>query len=214
MIENISAKRQGMLFVLSSPSGAGKSTLARLMRENLALTISISATTRAPRGGEKHGQDYYFFTVQEFKVLIDKGAFIEWAEVHGNYYGSFTKTVLDSINSGQDLLFDIDYCGMLQLQQNMPEHLVSVFILPPSIENLRQRLMNRSEDTAEVIEQRIKNAYKEMEHSDRFDYVLINETLDQTYQQLNAIYEAETLKRKRALWVVDFLDKLKVKSAG
>lgn len=201
-------KRTGMLLVLSSPSGAGKSSLAKLMQDNLGLSISISATTRAPRGGEQHGKDYYFLTVEEFKNSIDNGVFVEWAKVHGNYYGSFKTAIMDSIHQGKDLLFDIDYCGMLQLSETMPEDLVTVFILPPSIANLRERLIKRSEDTEEVIEQRIKNAHAEMQQSNKFAYILVNENLEQTYAMLCNIYKAETLKRKRAVWLADFLDKL------
>jgi len=201
-------KRQGMLMVLSSPSGAGKSTLSKLLRQNLDLKVSISATTRAPRGVEKNGKDYFFLSTKEFEEKIAEGAFIEWAKVHGNYYGTFKSIVLDSMKKGYDLLFDIDYNGMFQLRKQLPECVVSVFILPPSMDNLRNRLSARCEDSNEDIEKRIANAYHEIKQYVNYDYILINNTVEETYEKLKSIYLGETCKKSRAFGLDIFINKL------
>lgn len=205
---DIEIKRQGMLMVLSSPSGAGKSTLSKLLRQNLDLKVSISATTRAPRGAEKNSKDYYFLSTEDFEKKIEEGAFIEWAKVHGNYYGTFKSTVLDSMQKGYDLLFDIDYNGMFQLRKQLPECVVSVFILPPSMDNLRKRLATRCEDSNEDIEKRIANAYYEIKQYVNYDYVLINHTVEETYQKLESIYLGETCKKSRSFGLDIFINKL------
>lgn len=201
-------KRQGMLMVLSSPSGAGKSTLSKLLRKKLGLKVSVSATTRAPRGTEQDGNHYYFMSNELFEKKIEDGDFIEWAKVHGNYYGTLKSTVLDSMDQGYDLLFDIDYNGMLQLKKQLPEYLISVFILPPSMNKLRERLAKRSEDSYEVITCRMKNAYNEIMQYKHYDYVLINNTVEDTYKKLEAIYLAEALKQTRSFGFNSFVNNL------
>lgn len=201
-------KRHGLLMVLSSPSGAGKSTLSKLLCKNLPLQISVSATTRLPRGTEQEAVDYYFLSHNEFEKKINEGAFIEWANVHGNYYGTLKSVVLDSIQNGYDLLFDIDYNGMLQLKEQLPQCLVSVFILPPSMSNLQARLAKRCEDSVDDISKRMGNAYVEIKQYVNYDYVLINNTIEETYEQLKSIYLCETYKRSRTCGLDVFVNKL------
>ncbi|WP_412058409.1 guanylate kinase [Bartonella sp. DGB2] len=201
-------RRRGVLLVISSPSGAGKSTLcARLMQE-CAVRLSISATTRPPRGKEKNGVHYHFFSEAEFLQKRDQGTFIEWAEVHGHYYGTLRQTVEDALNTGQDLLFDIDYQGAAQLYEKMPQDIVSVFILPPSMHELRLRLKRRAENSSASMALRLRNAHEEMRHWGAYDYVIINQDIDASFSQLHSIYQAEILKRWRRPSLSTFMEQL------
>ncbi|WP_171207479.1 MULTISPECIES: guanylate kinase [unclassified Ruegeria] len=191
------ADRRGLLIILSSPSGAGKSTLARrLMQWDDGLEFSISATTRAPRPGEEHGREYYFLTEEAFKQQVTDGQMLEHAHVFGNFYGSPVAPVRDSINSGRDVLFDVDWQGDLQIRNSdLGKHALSIFILPPSIPELRRRLESRGQDSADVISKRMLKSWDEISHWGYYDYVLVNDDLDATEEKLKTIISAERMRR-------------------
>lgn len=192
-------ERRGMMLVMSSPSGAGKSTISRLLRDDpeMNLALSVSVTTRERRQSEVDGVHYHFITVKDFERRRDNDELAEWAEVHGNYYGTLRETVEKVLSGGQDMLFDIDYQGAAQLVEKMPEDVVSIFILPPSMKELMARLHRRAEDTEEVIALRLENARVEIQHWQSYDYILINEDLDRSFAAVKAIIAAERLKRYR-----------------
>lgn len=201
-------RRRGVLLVLSSPSGAGKSTLSRLLLEDGHLGLSISVTTRERRPSEVNGVHYHFITRKEFEQKRDNDELIEWAEVHGHYYGTLRETVETALASGQDMLFDIDYQGARQLQEKMPDDVVSVFILPPSMKELKSRLNRRAEDSQDVINLRLHNARGEIEHFKSYDYVIINQDLEQSFALIKAIHLAEAIKRRRCLYIDSFVKSL------
>lgn len=188
--------RRGLLIILSSPSGAGKSTLAaRLRAWDTTLNFSVSATTRAPRSGEEHGREYYFHSREEFQDMVAKGDMLEHAEVFGNYYGSPKEPVEDAINAGRDVLFDIDWQGGQQVRASaLGKHVLSIFILPPSIPELERRLFARAQDSKEVIDGRMSKSRDEISHWPEYDYVLVNEDLDETEARLKTIVAAERLR--------------------
>ena len=201
-------KRRGVLLVLSSPSGAGKSTLSRLLLEDGHLGLSVSVTTRERRPSEVNGVHYHFITRKEFEQKRDNDELIEWAEVHGHYYGTLRSTVETALASGRDMLFDIDYQGAKQLQEKMPDDVVSVFILPPSMKELKSRLNRRAEDSQDVINLRLHNARGEIEHFRSYDYVIINQDLEQSFALIKAIHLAEAIKRRRCLYIDSFVKSL------
>lgn len=201
-------RRRGVLLVLSSPSGAGKSTLSRLLLEDGHLGLSVSVTTRERRPSEVNGVHYHFITRKEFEQKRDNDELIEWAEVHGHYYGTLRETVETALAGGRDMLFDIDYQGARQLQEKMPEDVVSVFILPPSMKELKSRLNRRAEDSQEVINLRLHNARGEIEHFKSYDYVIINQDLEQSFALIKAIHLAEAIKRRRCLYIDSFVKSL------
>lgn len=208
-------ERRGIMLVLSSPSGAGKSTLSRLLlADDADISLSVSVTTRNRRGSEVDGVHYHFRDVDEFALMRDNDMLLEWAEVHGNYYATPRAEVVKKLESGKDVLFDIDWQGTLQLYEKMRVDIVSVFVLPPSIPELRQRLERRAEDSAEVIDKRLKNAAVELEHWDEYDYVLVNEDIQATYDALKAILASERLKRSRRPGLSGFVDGLQSDLAG
>ena len=196
MSNNPDAARRGLLIILSSPSGAGKSTLAaRLRAWDPTLNFSVSATTRAPRPGEKHGREYYFHSREEFQDMVAKGDMLEHAEVFGNYYGSPKGPVEEAINAGRDVLFDIDWQGGQQVRASaLGKHVLSIFILPPSIPELERRLFARAQDSKEVIDGRMSKSRDEISHWPEYDYVLVNEDLDETEARLKTIVAAERLR--------------------
>ena len=196
MSNNPDAARRGLLIILSSPSGAGKSTLAaRLRAWDLTLNFSVSATTRAPRPGEEHGREYYFHSREEFQDMVAKGDMLEHAEVFGNYYGSPKGPVEEAINAGRDVLFDIDWQGGQQVRASaLGKHVLSIFILPPSIPELERRLYARAQDSKEVIDGRMSKSRDEISHWPEYDYVLVNEDLDETEARLKTIVAAERLR--------------------
>jgi guanylate kinase len=197
------------MLVLSSPSGAGKTTLTKLLRdEEPSLTLSISVTTRPRRPSEVDGVHYFFKTADEFKDMRDRGDLLEWAEVHGNFYGSPRKEIDKALSGGNDILFDIDYQGAMQVRKTAPEDVVSIFILPPSIPELRRRLERRAEDSATVIQQRLKNAKNEIDRWRDYDYVLVNDDLQETFAKIRAILAAERLKRDRQTGLPKFISGL------
>jgi guanylate kinase len=191
------ADRRGLLIILSSPSGAGKSTLARrLMAWDPGLKFSVSATTRQPRPGEEHGREYYFMTEEGFKQQVAEGEMLEHAHVFGNFYGSPAGPVRSTIESGQDVLFDVDWQGEIQIRNSdLGKHALSIFILPPSIRELRRRLETRAQDSDEVISKRMLKSWDEISHWGYYDYVLINDDLDETEARLKTIVEAERMRR-------------------
>ncbi len=204
-------RRRGILFVISSPSGAGKTTLSnRLRHTHDDLTLSISATTRAPRKGEVDGVDYQFISKHEFERRRDNGYFYEWALVHGNYYGTPKAPVLEILRDGQDVLLDIDWQGAQQMLQERDHDVVSVFILPPSMDELERRLRTRASDADDVIAQRLDGGVKEITHWLEYDYVLVNDDVDKTAAAVDVILRAERLKRFRQPWLTGFVNDLLV----
>ena len=196
MSNNPDVARRGLLIILSSPSGAGKSTLAARLRSwDPTLNFSVSATTRAPRQGEEHGREYYFHSREEFQDMVAKGDMLEHAEVFGNYYGSPKGPVEEAINAGRDVLFDIDWQGGQQVRASaLGKHVLSIFILPPSIPELERRLYARAQDSKEVIDGRMSKSRDEISHWPEYDYVLVNEDLEETEARLKTIVAAERLR--------------------
>ena len=193
------SERNGMLLVLSSPSGAGKSTMSRrLLADDAAFELSVSATTRPARDGETHGKDYLFLSQAEFDQMIDKGELLEYATVFGNSYGTPQAPVEAALSEGRDVLFDVDWQGAQQLRDSaLGRDVVQIFILPPSISALEQRLHSRGKDSEDVINRRMDKAQSEISHWAEYDYVLINDNLDHCYSQIKTIVNAERLKRDR-----------------
>jgi guanylate kinase len=190
--------RRGLLLILSSPSGAGKSTLTRnLVREDQGIRLSVSVTTRARRASEIDGVHYRFIDHDEFLALRERGDLLEWAEVHGNFYGTPRKPVEQALAQGRDMMFDIDWQGTRQVVESMRPDVVSVFILPPSMAELKSRLERRAEDPPEVIARRLRNAREEIAQWEAYDYVLVNDDLDRTFGELKSILAAERLRRER-----------------
>jgi len=198
-------KRRGVMLVLSSPSGAGKSTIARLLLEkNKGLELSVSVTTRERRGSEIDGTHYKFISQVEFERHRESDALLEWAEVHGNYYGTPRDAVDQAMSEGRDMLFDIDYQGGQQLMEKARADVVSVFVMPPSMTELKSRLVRRAEDAQDVIEKRLNNALEEIPHWREYDYVIVNEDLDVAFNQIQSILTAERLRRDRRPGLFDF----------
>lgn len=202
--------RRGLLIILSSPSGAGKSTLAkRLMAWDPSLKFSVSATTRDPRPGEEHGREYYFLSEDAFKSEVREGRMLEHAHVFGNFYGSPAGPVKETIDSGQDVLFDVDWQGEVQIRNSdLGKHALSIFILPPSIVELRRRLETRAQDSADVIAKRMLKSWDEISHWGYYDYVLVNDDLDETEAKLRTIVEAERMRRIQQPALQDHVRKL------
>jgi guanylate kinase len=194
-------KRRGIMLVLSSPSGAGKTTLTRnlLEQENIddpgKLELSVSVTTREKRASEIAGVHYHFIKKRQFETMRDRGELLEWATVHGNYYGTPRDPVEKALGEGRDVLFDIDWQGAQQLKEKMSDDVISVFVLPPSAAELKSRLERRAEDSEEIIARRLRNAAEEIQHWNEYDYVLVNRDLDKSFARMRAILTAERLKR-------------------
>jgi len=210
------SRRRGLMLVLSSPSGAGKSTLSRLLIEkDKTIQLSVSVTTRERRTTEVEGVHYHFLrNRRQFENMRDGNELLEWAEVHGNFYGTPREPVEQALAEGRDMLFDIDYQGTLQLYEQKREDIVSVFILPPSAAELKQRLERRAEDAAGVIERRLRNARTEIAHWGDYDYVLVNEDLDTTFSALTSILSAERLRRQRQVELVGRVEQLDTELAA
>lgn len=184
----------GNLYVVAAPSGTGKSSLVKALLEvDSRMELSVSHTTRAPRGQEVHGREYYFTSPEEFDRMVEADAFVEWAQVHGNRYGTSRKTIEDKIAAGADIVLEIDFQGAVQIKQQFP-NAVLIFILPPSWPELRARLMRRNEDSEATIELRMKNAAEEVAQVDKFDFVIINELFERALFDLKAIAHAQRLK--------------------
>ena len=194
MQQNTPTEYPGNLYVVAAPSGAGKSSLVRALREvDAGVKASVSHTTRAPRGQEVDGREYFFVDNATFDTMIANQDFLEWAQVHGNRYGTSRQAVEQRLAEGGDVLLEIDYQGALQIKQIFP-HAVLVFVLPPSWEELRSRLERRGEDSAETIEQRLVNAEQEMAQAAKFDFVIINELFERALFDLKSIVHAQRLK--------------------
>lgn len=205
-------QRRGLLIILSSPSGAGKSTLARRLRDwDPSIRFSVSATTRPPRPGEEDGKDYHFVDEDAFRRMVTDRRMLEHAHVFGHFYGSPAGPVEDAIGEGCDVLFDIDWQGAQQIQKSdLASHVLSIFLLPPSIGELRRRLISRGQDTEETIGKRMQKSWDEISHWDSYSYVLVNDDLDATEEKLKTIVTAERL---RASQQPDLLDHVRVLQA-
>ncbi len=202
-------QRRGLMFVMSSPSGAGKTTISRMLLErDEGIRMSVSATTRPMRPGEVDGRDYFFVSQDQFDRMVKEDAFYEWAHVFGNRYGTPKAYIREGLKTGQDYLFDIDWQGTQQLYQQDQQDVVRVFLLPPSIDELRRRLTGRGTDSAEVIAARMERAQSEISHWDGYDYVVINDDVEACYAKVVQILAAERLKRARQTGLIGFVREL------
>tara|TARA_R110000772_G_scaffold15936_1_gene45806 strand:+ start:951 stop:1616 length:666 start_codon:yes stop_codon:yes gene_type:complete len=207
--------RRGLLFVLSSPSGAGKSTLARMLLEaDDQIAMSVSVTTRPQRPGEEHGKDYYFVSGDEFEEMVADHAFLEYATVFGNRYATPAAPVQKNLEDGQDVLFDIDWQGTQQLYQRGGQDVVRIFILPPSLAELRERLEARATDSNEIIDSRMQRATSEISHWDGYDYVLINDNLEACFGKIQNILATERMRRSRQTGLIGFVRDLMAQERG
>lgn len=202
-----SAARRGLMLVLSSPSGAGKTTMSkRLLAGDPLISLSVSATTRPPRSGEIDGQDYHFVSDEQFDGLVVTGQLLEWAHVFGNRYGTPRAPVEGALSEGRDILFDIDWQGTQQLRQSQAGgDLVSIFLLPPTMEELQRRLEGRASDSAEVIAGRMARASDEISHWAEYDYILVNDDPGQCLYEIRSILVAERLRRERQRGLASFV---------
>ena len=202
-------KRRGILFIVSSPSGAGKSTISRkLLASDQGLEMSVSATTRPPRPGEVDGKDYHFVSLDGFRQMVADNDFLEWAHVFDNRYGTPRAPVEKALSEGRDVLFDIDWQGAQQLYQQAGGDVVRVFIFPPSLDELERRLRARGTDSETVISGRMARANSEISHWDGYDYVLVNDDVEQCFTHVKAILDAERLKRSRQTGLIGFVRSL------
>lgn len=201
--------RRGLLFILSSPSGAGKTTLSRMLLEaDSNITLSVSATTRPPRPGEEDGVHYHFVSDAEFDRMVEEDDFYEWAYVFGHRYGTPKGRIRNALKEGQDFLFDIDWQGTQQLYQKDQQDVVSVFILPPSLAELRRRLESRAQDSDEVIDARMERARAEISHWAEYDYVVINDDVDECFDRVREVLDAERMRRTRQTGLIPFVREL------
>ena len=210
MADQDTLQRRGLMFILSSPSGAGKTTIARrlLAEEGSELRMSVSVTTRPMRPGEVEGQDYFFVCRDTFDALVEDDSFFEWAEVFGHCYGTPKAEIREQLKRGEDFLFDIDWQGTQQLYQRAQGDVVRVFLLPPSIAALEQRLRSRNTDSEEVIRSRMERARSEISHWDAYDYVVINDDIEACFAKVKMILEAERMRRLRQTGLIDFVREL------
>lgn len=201
--------RRGLLFILSSPSGAGKTTLSRkLLEADPAIRLSVSATTRPPRPSEEDGVHYHFVSDAEFDRMIEDDEFYEWAHVFGHRYGTPKGAIRDGLKRGQDYLFDIDWQGTQQLKQKDDQDVVTVFVLPPSLDELRRRLESRAQDTEEVIDARMERARAEISHWAEYDYVVINDNVQECFERVREVLDAERMRRTRQTGLIPFVREL------
>ena len=201
---------KGVLVILSSPSGAGKTSIARaLVEENKNFLFSVSATTRKSRPGEVNGREYHFLTVDEFREKINDGQFLEHAKVFGNLYGTPLEPVMESINNGKDLIFDVDWQGGKQIRSSsLSKFVISIFILPPSIKALQERLMKRAQDSSETVKDRMTKSIGEIMHWKEYDYVIVNNNFEQTLHEVKSIITSEKLRRVRNSQLEEFIETL------
>ncbi|MBK8771263.1 MAG: guanylate kinase [Rhizobiales bacterium] len=198
--------RRGLLLVMSSPSGAGKTTLSRkLLAADSNITMSVSVTTRKPRPGEVEGKDYSFISQERFTGMVEKKELLEWANVFGNSYGTPRAPVEEALRAGRDVLFDIDWQGTQQLAENMKDDLVRLFILPPTADTLRERLIKRAQDSSTVIAKRMAEASHEISHWPEYDYIIVNDEVEESHRMVVAILTAERLRRHRQLGLSEFV---------
>jgi guanylate kinase len=207
--QGVKIQRRGLMLVISSPSGAGKSTISRnVLEADPEMSLSVSVTTRKRRPSEIEGVHYHFVSLKEFERLKSSDSLLEWAEVHGNYYGTPREAAEIAMAEGRDMLFDIDWQGAQQLQEKMSADVVSIFILPPTMEELQSRLNRRAEDSQEVIATRLANARAEIAHWREYDYIVVNDDLDRAFSAVRSIVEAERLRRDRRPGLFDFVSEL------
>ena len=198
--------RRGLLFILSSPSGAGKTTISRmLLNADDEINLSVSATTRPRRDGEIEGVDYYFVSDEKFEDMVQKDDFYEWATVFGNRYGTPKGAIRNALKEGRDFLFDIDWQGTQQLKQKDDQDVVTVFILPPSIDELHKRLQSRGTDAEDVIADRMERAKSEISHWAEYDYVVVNDDVDACFSKVREILHAERMRRTRQTGLIPFV---------
>jgi len=209
MNNNLKNNRRGILFVLSSPSGAGKTSLSRkLLERNKNLFLSISYTTRPPRPGEINESDYYFIDDGKFNEMLKRDEFLESAKVFDHYYGTPKSPIIAAIESGKDVLFDIDWQGTQQLMNSLQDDLVKVFVLPPSAKELEKRLLKRNQDTNKTVKDRMSKASNEISHYAEYDYIIVNEDFEDSLVNIESILIAEGLKRSRQLKIQEVINNL------
>ena len=210
-MENVGLSEKGILVILSSPSGAGKTSIARaLVKENKNFSFSVSATTRKSRPGEVNGREYHFLTVNEFEERIDNRQFLEHAKVFGNLYGTPLEPVMESINDGKDLIFDVDWQGGKQIRSSsLSKFVISIFILPPSIKALQERLMKRAQDSSQTVKDRMTKSIGEIMHWKEYDYVIVNNNFEQTLHEVKSIITSEKLRRVRNSQLEKFIEILR-----
>lgn len=208
-IQEMKLNRRGIMVVLSSPSGAGKTTLTKqILNTSKNILMSVSATTRQPRPGEVDGEDYIFLSKSKFSEMIDNDEFLEYAKVFDNFYGTPRAPVEDALAGGFDIVFDIDWQGAQQLTQAAANDLVKIFILPPNMQELENRLRSRAQDSDDVIARRMLKSENEISHWAEYDYIIINEDITEAIEELNTIVNAERMKRLRQPWLGSFVKKL------
>ena len=210
MTKQLNVRRRGLMLVLSSPSGAGKTTISRaILRAERDLAMSVSVTTRAPRPGEENGRDYYFVPETEYHAMVAANELLEHAKVFDNYYGTPKSHEERELAAGRDVMFDIDWQGTQQLKASARDDLVSVFVLPPSIKELERRLRGRAQDTEEVIQRRMARAADEMSHWPEYDYIVINQNVEESIEQVKSILTAERLRRDRQVGLPGFVNDMR-----
>ena len=209
MNNDLNNERRGITLVLSSPSGAGKTSLSRkLLERNKKLFLSISCTTRPPRPGEINESDYFFIEEYKFNEMQKNNEFLESAKVFNHYYGTPKKPIMDALDSGLDILFDIDWQGTQELMNSLQDDLIKVFVLPPSAKELERRLLQRNQDSDEIVKGRMSKASNEISHYAEYDYIIINENFEESLSKIESIIIAEGLKRSRQIKIQDTIDNL------
>jgi len=209
MNNHLNNERRGITLVLSSPSGAGKTSLSRkLLERNKKLFLSVSCTTRPPRPGEINESDYFFIEESKFNEMQKNNEFLESAKVFDYYYGTPKKPIMDALDSGMDILFDIDWQGTQQLMNSLQDDLIKVFVLPPSAKELERRLLQRNQDSDEIVKGRMSKASNEISHYAEYDYIIINENFEESLSKIESIIIAEGLKRSRQIKIQDTIDNL------
>ena len=209
MNNDLNNERRGITLVLSSPSGAGKTSLSRkLLERNKKLFLSVSCTTRPPRPGEVNESDYFFIEESKFNEMQKNNEFLESAKVFDHYYGTPKKPIMDALDSGLDILFDIDWQGTQQLMNSLQDDLIKVFVLPPSAKELERRLLQRNQDSDEIVKGRMSKASNEISHYAEYDYIIINENFEESLSKIESIIIAEGLKRSRQIKIQDTIDNL------
>ena len=212
-MNELNVQRRGLMLVLSSPSGAGKTTISRaILRTETNLAMSVSVTTRLARPGEEHGKDYYFVTEAEYHRMVAAKELLEHAKVFDNYYGTPRNHVESELAAGRDVMFDIDWQGTQQLKASARDDLVSVFILPPSIKELERRLRGRAQDAEDVMRKRMARAADEMSHWPEYDYIVVNQNVEESIAQVKSILTAERLRRDRQVGLVNFVNRMRGES--
>ena len=210
MDDDLRMQRRGLMFVLSSPSGAGKTAISRaILERDSEIVMSVSMTTRPKRPGEVAARDYHFVETADFNLMVNRGELLEYAKVFDHYYGTPAAPVMEALEGGQDVLFDIDWQGTQQLAERARADLVSVFILPPSTSELEKRLRGRAQDSAEVVANRMRRAPDEMSHYPEYDYIIVNREIEESIEMAMAILRAERLKRARQTGLGEFVKGLR-----